>query len=146
MAKKLEKIFATALASFTLLSLAGCGGGGESHSKEKKIDATYSLEAATLDGVSVKDDFQLYNADFNEDGTLTVLISYLGLIETRNSTYVYTDNTIVEKYNSNTYEYTVYGDTLKTTMQDFDDVIEITLKKETDESKIQEVDFESVLF
>ena len=52
MAKKLEKIFATALASFTLLSLAGCGGGGESHSKEKKIellpDILYFMEQCLI--------------------------------------------------------------------------------------------------
>lgn len=146
MKKTLKNIFSVAMATGMLFSICGCFGGGNNEEKPQTIDATYTLQSATLDGKNVVKSFQMYSADFNEDGTVKVLISYLGLMTTRNSTYTMDGTTITETYQGETFSYTMSGNTLTTVMQDFEDSIQIVLEKKTEDSAKKEVDFESVLF
>lgn len=139
-----KKIATAAMAFGMLISCTACQGGTQT--ENKTFDATYTLLYATLDGKSVASDFQLYSADFNEDGTVKVLISYFGSLQTRNSTYMSDGTTITETFQGETFTYTISGDILTTVMQDFEESIQIVLQKEVEESKVQEVDFESVLF
>ena len=139
----LKKITTLALSAGMLFSTAACGGNTE---QNQPLEAEYELLSATLDGADVTDDFQMYNATFNADGTSRIVISYLGLIQTRNSTYKFDGAKVTETYQGESFTYTVEGDTLKTVMQDYEDSIDIVLEKKSSEAKVEEVDFESVLF
>ncbi len=150
--KNIFKNFIAFLLAITAsFSLVACGGGNSSNvqstpPENHTLNAVYTLKSATLNGVNVKKNFQNYMLTFTNDGNLKVVIGYLGLTDTRNSTYVSDGTTITETFGSTTYTYTVNGNTLETVMQDFEDVIQIVLEKVIDNESSREVDFEGVLF
>ena len=77
--------------------LASCGDGSET------LDGTWELSTATLDGKSVKKNFQAFTATFKDDGKAVVSISYLGAYETRNSAYKFDGSKLTETYKGNKY-------------------------------------------
>lgn len=123
---------------------ASCGEEGET----KTLDGTWELSTATLDGKSVKKNFQAYTANFSPDGKANVTISYLGAYETRNSAYTFDGATLTEKYQSKEYvwNYTESTQSLTTEYQDFEDVITVVLEKKQEETGPVPVDFEGILF
>lgn len=128
-----------------ILSVSACDQGN--NDENNAFDAVYTLQSATLNGKNVmKSKFQNYTLTFSSDGSLKVVIGYLGLTETRNSTYSVSGSTITESYGNETYTYTISGDTLITEMKDYDDCFKIVLQKVVDDGANKEVDFESVLF
>ena len=154
--KKYLKRFLLILTCFVLaLSTVACGGkddgeksASDSSAVEEKntLNANYLLKSATLNGVNVTKNFQNYTAQFSEDGNVRVVITYLGFLETRNSTYTVDGDVITESFSGKTYTYKIVGDTLETVMQDFEGEIKIVLEKEPDNTLPKEVDFEGVLF
>lgn len=142
--KKLFKGFATALSACALCvpCLASCGG------ESQTLDGVWELSSATLDGKSVKKNFQAFTATFKEDGTLSVNISYLGAYETRNSEYTFDGSTVKETYQKKTYvwNYVKDGESLSTEYIDFGDVITVVLEKKQEETGPVPVDFEGILF
>ncbi|MBQ2712738.1 MAG: hypothetical protein IJF71_05100 [Clostridia bacterium] len=141
MKKFLSCTLVVALLLTLLLSCFACG-----DKTEPPFNAKYTLQSATANGKSVKKDFQTYSIELFEDGTAKVFISYLGLMESRSSTYVNKGTSIVESYMGKDYTYRAEGDTLTTTYIDYDKTVTVVLKKETAGDKVEEVDFESVLF
>ena len=122
--------------------LASCGGEGET------LSGTWELSTATLDGKSVKKNFQAFTATFDESGNATVNISYLGLYETRNSTYTFDGETLKESYQGEkyTWSYAQATQSLTTEYRDYDDVITVVLEKKQEETGPMPVDFEGILF
>lgn len=122
--------------------LASCGDGGET------LDGTWELSTATLDGKSVKKNFQAFTATFKDDGKAVVSISYLGAYETRNSAYKFDGSKLTETYKGNKYvwNYTESTGSLTTEYRDFEDVITVVLEKKQEDTGPMPVDFESILF
>lgn len=127
--------------------LAGSVGFAACGEEPQTMEANYYLVSAENGGVDITDSFQSYTMSFKTDGTVRTVISYLGLIEKRESTYTMNDTTVTEKYNGESFTYTIVGNTLETTIMDeFDGAIEVVLHKEMNDGYEAEVDFESVLF
>ncbi len=122
--------------------LASCGDGSET------LDGTWELSTATLDGKSVKKNFQAFTATFKDDGKAVVSISYLGAYETRNSAYKFDGSKLTETYKGNKYvwNYTESTGSLTTEYRDFEDVITVVLEKKQEDTGPVPVDFESILF
>ncbi len=142
--KKLLKCLTAVGVACTLCvpCLASCGGEGET------LSGTWELSTATLDGKSVKKNFQAFTATFDESGNATVNISYLGLYETRNSTYTFDGETLKENYQGEkyTWSYAQATQSLTTEYRDYDDVITVVLEKKQEETGPVPVDFEGILF
>ncbi len=142
--KKLLKCLTAVGVACTLCvpCLASCGGEGET------LSGTWELSTATLDGKSVKKNFQAFTATFDESGNATVNISYLGLYETRNSTYTFDGETLKESYQGEkyTWSYAQATQSLTTEYRDYDDVITVVLEKKQEETGPMPVDFEGILF
>ncbi|MCI8459732.1 MAG: hypothetical protein HFE46_08750 [Clostridia bacterium] len=144
MRKSIYKTVAALLCAMLCAAFSlGCGGDNK---KSETIEAKYTLHSAMLNGSNVTGRFQSYTAAFTASGDVRVVIGYLGSITTRNARYTFDGTTVRETYQNQTYTYTADGDMLRTTMQDFDDTIEIVLKKEAAGPQVQEVDFEGILF
>ncbi len=138
-----KKAAAAALcAAFALPCLAACG----DTPAQKTLDGTYSLVSALLDGKNVTKDFKIYTATFSEEGTVRVVVNYMGALSTRNSTYSFDGTAVKENYGGEVYDYTLSGDQLTTVYRDYEDEIQITLEKEADQNEVLPVDFESILF
>lgn len=118
----------------------------DSSNKNSYFNATYTLQSAKLNGQNVKKNFQNYQLTFLDDGTLRVVVGYLGLTDTRNSTYEVNGDQIIETYGDQTFTYKKVDNTLQTVMQDFEDSIEIVLELVSAGASQKEVDFNSVLF
>lgn len=133
------------------LMLISCTEPVDSSSSDEVIhnyfEAEYNLSSATLDGEDVTNDYIMFVVNFYNDGNMRVFINQNNLMTTRNSTYVYDGSSkIVETYKNETYEYTVLGDFLVTTITDYAGETEIVLAKKPEEDLDTSVDFESVLF
>ena len=140
--KKVKRAAVSLLAALLLVFGAACGQTGT----QTPLSGTYALESAVCNGTDRTSDFQLYRAEFSEDGSVRVSFSYLGIVTTRNSTYTCDGKTVRERYQSQTYVYTLEGDSLTTTMEDYGDTITIVLKKQAEQTGPTAVDFEGVLF
>lgn len=121
---------------------AACGDG------DKKIEGSWEISAATLDGKNVRKNFQAFTANFKTDGKVSVSISYLGAYETRNSEYTFDGVTLKENYRGETYvwNYAESTQTFTTEYRDYDDVITVVLEKKQEETGPVPVDFEDILF
>lgn len=145
----MKKTAKTALALGMACALAlPCFASCNDKQEKKTLDGTWELASATLDGKSVKKDFQAFTATFSADGGLRVNISYLGAYETRNSAYAFDGKAVTETYNGETYawNYSESDETLATEYRDFDDVIAVRLEKKEEDTGVNPVDFEGILF
>ena len=141
MKKNIKRWFAVLFSLFLCLT-AACGS-----PKGETIEGKYVLLSAEKNGKSVLSDFQLYTVEFEENGGMTVKISYLGLLQSRRSVYTYNGSVVTEKFKDETYEYRVHSDgTMTTDMVDFEETVKIVLQKETKDDVPQSVDFEGILF
>ncbi|MBQ8406608.1 MAG: hypothetical protein IJY38_01700 [Clostridia bacterium] len=123
------------------VGFSACGG------EPEYMEASYYLVSATNQGLDITDYFQSYSMNFKDDGTVRTVISYLGLLETRDSQYTIDGDTITETYAEKSFTYTINGTTLETTIMDeFDGAIDVVLQKEMNDGYEPEVDFEGVLF
>jgi len=110
------------------------------------MEGVYSLKQALQDGIDVTEDFLLYQVSF-DGAEMKVVINYMNMLISRNSTYKATAEQVVETYQDETFEYTVEGNTLKTYYEDGGARIQVILEKEAAaDGGAAAVDFESVLF
>ena len=110
------------------------------------MEGVYSLKQALQDGIDVTEDFLLYQVSF-DGAEMKVVINYMNMLISRNSTYKATAERVVETYQDETFEYTVEGNTLKTYYEDGGARIQVILEKEAAaDGGAATVDFESVLF
>lgn len=110
------------------------------------MEGVYSLKQAIQDGLDVTEDFLLYQVSF-DGAEMKVVINYMNMLISRNSTYKATAEQVVETYQDETFEYTVEGNTLKTYYEDGGARIQVILEKEAAaDGSAAAVDFESVLF
>ena len=93
------------------------------------MDGVYTLKQATQDGLDVTEDFLLYQVTF-DGAAMKVVINYMNMLVSRNSTYQATAEQVVETYQGETFEYTVEGDTLTTYYEDGDIRIRVILEKD----------------
>ena len=114
--------------------------------KASTIDATYILKSAILNGQDIKSEFSIFTIIFKPDGTMDVSIFRDGFLTKRNSTYVVSGSKLIETYNSETYEYSIYKNMILTSMEDFEGTIEITLEVKEEDEMGDTVDFNSLLF
>lgn len=137
MKKITAAVFSAGFAIVCVLPASAC-----TPQSSQSLSGTFILASATLDGVDCTNDFQTYTATFSEEGSLRVVIGYLGSIETRNSTYLFDGTTVTETYRENTFIYAKEDDGLRTQYDD----ISVLLEREPEDAGPQAVDFESVLF
>ena len=110
------------------------------------MEGVYSLKQALQDGIDVTEDFLLYQVSF-DGAEMKVVINYMNMLISRNSTYKATAEQVIETYRDETFEYTVEGNTLKTYYEDGGARIQVILEKEAAaDGSTAAVDFESVLF
>lgn len=115
----------------------------------KTYEGRYVLDYATLDGIDVTDEYQAYRVDLKENQTMTVFISYLGIISNRQSNYVIEYPNLLETYNNQTYTYRFEQDnqTLVFSSNENDEVLLVYLNKETKpDEEVTGIDFEGILF
>lgn len=139
----MKRFFTMALAAgmalACVLPAAACGG---SEKTQIPLSGAYTLASATLDGTDCTAEFEAYTATFSEGGTLRVVVSYLGAMQSRNSAYTFDGTTVTETYQGKEYVYTMQEGNLHTQYEDMN----IILEPERGEEGALPVDFESVLF
>ena len=114
--------------------------------KGKTLDATYILKTAILNGKDIKSEFSIFSIIIKPDNTMDVSIFRDGFLTKRISTYTISGSKLIETYNNETYEYSIYKNMLLTSMEDFEGTIEITLEVKSEDVMENTVDFKSVLF
>ncbi len=118
----------------------------EKQKESVSLEGEYSLVSAVFGNTDYTSRFRAYSATFSADGSVRVVIDYLGALETRNSAYSCDGETVTETYKGETFTYSMSGDTLITDYSDGGDPIRVTLGKKTRENEETAVDFESILF
>lgn len=138
-----KNLFITLLALLSFIMI-GCS----KPTDYSKYEGIYDLDSATLDGVDITSDYYMYQIELSTNQKMSVKINYLGILTSRQSTYVIEYPNLKETSNNGDFNY-VFKDetTLETSLVEYGETLVVTLKKLTDEDDIKKaVEFESILF
>lgn len=112
-----------------------------------EVVGKYELESAYINDLEATDEYHFYNIELKNDYTMNVSLSYLGIIENRQSTFVIKGNQIIEKTKTNK-ENKFDFDNNKLTLngKQNEDKLKAVFKKELSIEEIHGVDFDDILF
>jgi len=140
----MRRVIIMSIMIFTGVFLSGC-----SHTDPGDYAGLFLIKEVTLGGVDITDEYVDYRVEIAEDGSMTVFINYLGVLENRSSTWTVKRSVLIETYGSKTYRYEVSDDfdtlTYEGELSGENLVVILERTTEADDGPLA-VDFESVLF
>src|SRR5690554_6719009 len=109
----------------------------------------FTLESAILDDLDITDEYHMYQIELLEDQSMMVMINYLGILTSRQSSYQIKYPYVIETYNRTNYQYEFIEDDHKLTYEETENnqtlIVTLVRQVEVEDEEIA-VDFESILF